>query len=277
VTVSTADLPAPADQLAEVALAVAVEAADRARAARAAGFAVDTKSTATDLVTEVDRATDAWIRAALLEHRPDDGLLTEEDRQVAGRSGIVWVVDPIDGTTNFVHGIAPYAVSIAATVDGDQPVAGAVVEIAHDQRFVAALGHGATLDGRPLRCATDVPLARALVATGFGYDPARRERQAAVVGRIIGSIADVRRFGAAAMDLCSVAAGRVTAYYEAGLSAWDLAAGRIIATEAGAAVEAIEGGPPRPDSVLAAPAALVGPLRDLLVSAGAHRVLDPAT
>lgn len=274
---SPADLPAPADQLAAVALAVAVEAADRARAARAAGFAVDTKSTATDLVTEVDRATDAWIRAALLERRPDDGLLTEEDDGVDGRSGIVWVVDPIDGTTNFVHGIAPYAVSIAATVDGDQPVAGVVVEIAHDQRFVAALGHGATLDGRPLRCATDVPLARALVATGFGYDPARRERQAAVVGRIIGSIADVRRFGAAAMDLCSVAAGRVTAYYEAGLSPWDLAAGRIVATEAGAVVEAIEGGPPRPDSVLAAPAALVDPLRELLVSAGAHRVLDPAT
>lgn len=266
------DLPAPTPVLAELAERVALAAAELVRSARTADLAVGTKSTPTDLVTEVDRASDALIRRLLQEARPEDGILTEEDETVTGTSGIVWVCDPIDGTVNFVHGLSPYAVSVAATLDGTTPVAGAVVEVAHGERFVAAAGHGATLDGRPIRCRQDVPLHRALVGTGYAYDRGRRRRQAAVAARVVGEVADLRRNGAAAVDLCSVAVGRLAAYYEHGLGPWDLAAGQLIAVEAGARVEAIEGGPPRPDSILAAPADLLGPLREVLLEAGAADV-----
>jgi len=266
---SPADLPADPAALADLALRTAVAAADMVRERRAEGFGVTTKSTDTDLVTDLDKASDVMIRRLLLEARPDDGLLTEEDAEHAGSTGIVWVVDPIDGTTNFVYGHHPYAVSIGAAVDG-RPVAGAIVEISTDDRYHAWLGGGSFHGGRRLQLGEPPELDRALVATGFAYDPARREAQAAVVARIVGRIRDVRRLGAAAFDLCSVAAGRIDAYYEHGLNAWDLCAGEIIASEAGAAVEHIAGGRAVPlDGIVAAHPALIGPLRELLLANGA--------
>jgi len=265
-------LPEDPSLLERIALEVAAEAADLVRARRSDGFGIDAKSNLNDVVTDLDRASDALIRERLLALRPRDGIITEEDGPITSASGVVWVADPIDGTTNFCYGLAPYAVSIAATVDGE-PIAGAVVEIAFDQRHAASLGNGARCNGRELRLGPCPALANALVGTGYGYDPERRVRQAEVVGRIIDKVRDLRRHGAASYDLCSVAASRLDAYYEHGLCEWDMAAGRIIATEAGAAVEAIDGGRPRPvDGIIAAQPDLIGPLRDLLVANGVEAV-----
>lgn len=262
------DLPADPVELADLAMQVAVAAADMVRERRRDGFGVTTKSTATDMVTDVDQASDVLIRRLLQEARPNDGIVTEEDTDQPGTSGVVWVADPIDGTTNFVYGHPPYAVSLAATVDG-RTVAAAIVEISGDDRYGAALGSGSHHNGAALGLGEPPPLDQALVATGFGYDPRRREAQAAVIGRIIGSVRDIRRLGAAAFDLCSVAVGRIDAYYEHGLNWWDLAAGELIATEAGAVVEHVLGGPAVPvDGILAAHPALIGPLRELLLANG---------
>lgn len=264
-----ADLPADPDELRLVARRIAVTAAELVRTRRRADFGVTTKSTSTDMVTDVDRASDALIRELLSDARPDDGIVTEEDAVVDGTTGIVWHADPIDGTTNFVYDHSPYTVSIAATVDG-KPIAGAVVEVRTDDRYDAALGRGAARNDVDLRLLAPPPLERALVATGFGYDPERRRRQAAVVATVIGDLRDVRRLGAASFDLCGVAAQRVDAYYEMGLGSWDIAAGWLIAAEAGATVEHLAGGPARLDgsAVIAAHPDLVAPLRDLLMSAG---------
>lgn len=264
-----ADLPADPAALADLALATAVTAAELVRERRAGSFGIDTKSTATDMVTDVDRASDRLIRQLLLDARPDDGLLTEEDADHAGTSGVVWVADPIDGTTNFVYDLAPYNVSIAAVVDG-WPVAAAVVEVRNDERFGAVLGGGSFRNGERLVLADPPPLSRALVATGFGYSPERRTAQAELVARLIGRVRDLRRLGAAAYDLCAVAAGRIDAYFEYGLGPWDLAAGHLIATEAGAAVGGYDGeAPDAAAGVIAAHPDLVGPLRELLVANGA--------
>ena len=266
-----ADLPADPKALEDLALRTAVAAAEMVRARRSGGFGVHTKATETDMVTDVDRASDAMIRELLLAARPDDGLLTEEDSEHAGSSGITWIVDPIDGTTNFVYDHPPYAVSIAAAVES-RPIAGAVVEIAGGERYAASLGGGATRDGAELRLADAPELSRALIGTGFDYDGSRRAAQAELLGRVIGEVRDIRRLGAAAYDLCSVAANRIDAYYEHGLKAWDLAAGEIIATEAGAAVEGLDERGARPGSVVAAHPSLIGPLRELLLSAGAAEI-----
>jgi myo-inositol-1(or 4)-monophosphatase len=274
---SPTDLPAPPAELALLAIEVASEAAEFVRTRRRAHFEIDVKSSPTDMVTEVDTATDTLIRERLTARRPDDGLLTEEAATVTGTSGIVWVVDPIDGTTNFVYGRYPHAVSIAATVD-DTPVAAAVIEIAHGDRFDAWLGGGTRRDGTRLAPVAATPLPLALVATGFGYDPERRRRQAAVLERIIGDVRDVRRLGAASFDLCSVACGEVDVYYEHGLGPWDLAAGRLIASEAGCAVDRIAGGhgagPLDGSDVIAGHPQLVEDLRALLVRSGVERVAE---
>ncbi len=270
-TLDPLDVPVDPAELADLALEVAVSAAEVVRRGRASGFDQETKSTSTDIVTDVDRASDAHIRDVLSHRRPDDGWITEESGHQDGSSGICWVVDPIDGTTNFVYGHPPFAVSIAACVS-DQPVAAAIVEIARDERYRAFLGGGATLGGAAIRCRSTVPPELALIGTGFAYDRARRGRQAAMVARLLPRVRDIRRLGAAAYDLTSVAAGRLDAYVEAGLQPWDLAAGWLICTESGVTVEAIcESGPPGAD-VLAAPAALIGPLRELLLEAGARDV-----
>jgi myo-inositol-1(or 4)-monophosphatase len=219
---------------------------------------VRTKSSATDMLSEVDEACERLIVDGIRRARPEDGILSEEGANANATSGVRWVIDPIDGTTNYLYGHPGYAISIAVEVDGDAAV-GVVCDPMHDERFTAARGWGALRNGRPVVVSDETDLGSALVATGFGYDPARRRAQARVLERLIGSIRDVRRMGAAAVDLCSVACGRVDAYYERGLQHWDLAAGSLIAAEAGAIVGELDDG-----TVIAAPPALFAPLRDLL-------------
>lgn len=197
---------------------------------------VDTKSSQTDLVTEFDRWAERTIVEAITAARPDDGFIGEEGAAVPGTTGVVWLIDPIDGTTNFVYDLPGSSVSVAARADGVD-VAGAVHDLVRDERFRAARGGGATLDGRPIHASAKEDLATALVATGFSYDADRRRAQAEALVDILPAVRDIRRFGGAAVDLCSLACGRVDAYYERGLNEWDFAAGALIAEEAGAIVD----------------------------------------
>ncbi|TFC29447.1 inositol monophosphatase [Cryobacterium sp. TMT2-18-3] len=199
------------------------------------------KSSPEDVVTLADRETESLIRALLADARPDDGFFGEESAATRGTSGLTWVVDPIDGTVNYLYGFPAWAVSIAV-VEGDPDpatwttLAGAVYNPTGDELFTAAAGDGAWLGARRLQVPTDVPLSLALLGTGFSYRAAERERQADVVRGLIGEVRDIRRIGSAALDLCSVAAGRLNLYYERGLSPWDHAAGALVAREAGARV-----------------------------------------
>ncbi|HEX6578013.1 MAG TPA: inositol monophosphatase family protein [Jiangellaceae bacterium] len=229
-----------------------------------------TKSTPTDVVTESDTAAEALIHRRLLAARPDDGLLGEEGATETGRSGVDWVVDPIDGTVNYLYDIPQYAVSIAAQVDG-RTVAGVVHNPASGRTWTATRGGGARLDGRPVRESGCDRLDRALVATGFGYDAARRAAQAKILREVLPRVRDVRRLGAASLDLCGVATGWYDAFYERGLAPWDLAAGALVAEEAGVVVEGIGGTAPGPELVIAAGPALFPALHDLLASLGADR------
>ena len=231
---------------------------------------VDTKSTSTDMVTEMDRASEVLIVERLTAARPDDGIIGEEGATKGSRSGVRWVVDPLDGTTNYLYGLPGWNVSIGAEVDGE-PVAGAVVVPSTGTTFAAALGHGATCDGRALRLGPPPPLAGALVGTGFAYDPDVRVRQARNVAALLGEIRDIRRIGAAAADLCSVAAGRLDAYYESGLAPWDRCAGTVVAREAGARVEVLDDHPLPGALVVAAHPDRWDDLVDLLRRAGVLR------
>lgn len=224
-------------ELLDLARSVALEAADLVRERRVGHVAVTaTKSSPVDVVTEVDRAAEELIYHRLTEARPHDGFLGEEGASAETSSGVTWVVDPIDGTVNFLYGIPAYAVSVAASRDG-VVVAGAVVDVAAGQVFTATRGGGSHLDGRRLRVRPTVPLGQRLVATGFNYVAEVRALQASAVARLLGEVRDVRRIGSAALDLCSLAAGRFDGYVEEGLNAWDLAAGGLVATEAGARLE----------------------------------------
>jgi myo-inositol-1(or 4)-monophosphatase len=232
---------------------------------------VEHKSTATDLVTEVDRAVEVAIVDRIRRSRPHDGILGEEGTDDEGTSGIRWIIDPIDGTTNFLYGHPGFAVSIAAERDGS-PLLGVVAVPLHLDVFTAVAGEGAERNGTPIRVSGCSDPSRALVATGFGYEPERRRRQAEVVARIVGDVRDIRRVGAASVDLCSTACGRVDAYYELGIQPWDWAAGALVAREAGARVADLTGGPLGGGVVLAAPEALWDPLAELLVAADAPEV-----
>lgn len=266
--------------LVHLAVDVARQAADLLLdGARHERRSVDTKSSATDMVTEMDRASEQLIVGALLAARPDDGILAEEGSELTGSSGIRWVIDPLDGTTNYLYGHPGWAVSIAAEAfdprtgtAGSQVVAGVVLDAVHDELFTAGLGQGAYRNGEPIHPSEATDLARALVATGFGYRAERRQAQAEVLVKLLPAVRDIRRMGAAAVDLCSVACGRVDAFYERGLSWWDLAAGSLVATEAGAVVSSIQGGRIEPGSVFAAANGISGPLRELLGALGAHEV-----
>ncbi|MCB1274839.1 MAG: inositol monophosphatase, partial [Leucobacter sp.] len=207
----------------------------------------------TDAVTEMDRRSESLIVEHLLNRRGDDGVLGEEGGERRGSSGVRWVIDPLDGTVNYLYGLPVYAVSIAATVsgtaapaasaapaapgtmaDGRRAIAGAVYLPALDELYTASEGGGAQLNGTPLAGPAETTLASALVATGFGYTVERRTEQAEVVRRLIPRVRDIRRIGSAAADLCFLAAGRLDAYYERGLQPWDYAAGALIARESGA-------------------------------------------
>jgi myo-inositol-1(or 4)-monophosphatase len=271
--------PVQAPDLERLAVEIARETATLALAVRDRAVAhpadLDTKSSATDVVTEGDRACEALVRERLAEARPGDLVLGEEGgtTEEPGAGRVRWIVDPIDGTVNYLHGLPWFAVSLGAELDG-RTVAGAVVEPVSGRVWSAARGHGARCDGAPLTASTQTDLALAVVGTGFGYDPGRRSRQAATVARIAASIGDLRRCGSAALDLCAVAAGWVDAFYEHGLNAWDVAAGGLIAEEAGAVVRlpGADDDGLGPTATLAAGAALAGPLTALLVDAGAGAI-----
>ncbi|GAA1838523.1 inositol monophosphatase family protein [Agromyces salentinus] len=236
-------------QLLAIARDIAVRASEFALEARRAGVSVAaTKSTPTDIVTAVDRDTEAFIRSLILEARPDDGIVGEEGAARVGTTGLDWVVDPIDGTVNFLYGIPSWSVSIAVAeqagprrIEGST-LAGVVVNPVTGELFEASLGGGARSSGRPLAVNTGVPLGQALVATGFGYASEVRREQAEVLLGVLPEVRDIRRMGSAALDLASLAGGRVDALYERGLNAWDHAAGGLIAREAGARVGGVRGG-----------------------------------
>ncbi len=227
--------------------------------------AVATKTTGTDMVSEMDLAAEALVARTILAARPGDGFLAEEGTAPAGTPGarVRWVVDPLDGTTNYLYAFPSWSVSVAAEVDG-VVVAGAVRDPTHAETFTAVLGGGAWCNDRPLSLRRPPPLASALVATGFGYDAGRRARQATALAGVISEVRDIRRAGAASLDLCWVAAGRLDGYYERGLQPWDWAAGTLVAAEAGARVSTLGDG-----TVVAAAPPLHASLVELLVRCGA--------
>jgi myo-inositol-1(or 4)-monophosphatase len=238
--------PSRAQQLAEdlerMAVDLAAGAASVVRDGRGAGLTVSTKSTETDLVTQVDRDTEQWLVETITGRRPDDAILGEEGGARAGSSGVRWLIDPIDGTVNFVLGIPFYAVSVAAEVDGEV-VAGAVVNPVSGETFHARRGGGAWLGDQRLHGPRDVPLERAVIGTGFAYSASTRARQIAVVAELLPRVSDIRRIGASSLEWCFVAAGRLDGYFEADLNPWDYAAGALVATEAGCVVGGLHAAP----------------------------------
>jgi fructose-1,6-bisphosphatase/inositol monophosphatase family enzyme len=243
-----------------------------------------TKSSPTDVVTEMDRMAEELIRARLLAARPDDAILGEEAGQTGDSDGapVLWVVDPLDGTVNYLYGLDGWAVSIAAEAGGEV-VAGAVYVPTRGELFSAARGGGAWLESeislsapiRPprvrLHCRPGVPLDQALVGTGFGYQVARRKVQGEVVAAMLPQVRDIRRAGVASVDLCAVAAGRLDGYYERGLNYWDWAAGALVATESGARVGGLHGAPVSSSLTIAAGPELFGPLSDALAALNPER------
>jgi myo-inositol-1(or 4)-monophosphatase len=262
-----ASVPDPA-QLLDLAISVARRAADLARTMRSTGVAaVATKTSSTDVVTAADQAVERQIFEALRRARPDDAVIGEETGASpdAEAAAVRWIVDPIDGTVNYLYGIPWYAVSVAAEVDG-QVVAGVVCNAATGAVWTAVHGQGAYTEGRRLAGSTVTELGQALVGTGFGYEPGRRAHQARVLATLLPRVRDVRRMGAAALDLCLAAAGAFDAYYEKGLNPWDYAAGGLIATEAGLRVTGLAGAPPGNQFVLAAPPGIYDQLHAELVT-----------
>jgi myo-inositol-1(or 4)-monophosphatase len=229
---------------------------------------VSTKSSQTDPVSDADRDAESLIAGLLRGARPDDAIVGEEGAGVAGVSGLEWIVDPLDGTVNFLYGIPQWAVSIACRDDR-----GALTAVVHDpvrgETFSAVRGRGCTLDGAVLRLREPPPLARALVGTGFSYVAAERERQTAIFARVLPRARDVRRAGSAALDLAWLAAGRLDAFYEHGLAEWDHAAGDLLVQEAGGVVRPLPASDGLRAGVLAASAALADELAPLLLGQAA--------
>ena len=219
---------------------------------------VRTKSTPTDMVSEVDHESERLIVDGLRRARPDDGIVSEEGEGSEGSTGLRWVIDPLDGTTNFLYGHPGFAISIAVELDG-QAVVGVVLDPVHGESFTAIRGRGAQLNDEPIGPRATTDLGSALVATGFAYAPERRRAQAEVLASVLPRVRDIRRMGAAAVDL----------YYERGLNHWDLAAGALIAEEAGALVGPLDPERPDPGAMIAATPAIFDPLRGLLAAAGA--------
>jgi myo-inositol-1(or 4)-monophosphatase len=251
------------DELLALATSVAHEAGAGLRDAFGLALEISSKSTPTDLVSEADLATERLIRERLEAARPDDAILGEEGDDHPGTSGLRWVVDPLDGTVNFLFGIPQWCVSIACE-DADGALAGVVYDPMRDETWAATRDGDATLDGSPIRAPERGGLATALVATGFGYDAAVRESQARVVARLLPRVRDVRRLGAAALDLAWAAAGRYDAYYERGVKHWDIAAGALICARAGLAVHQLAPAPPADGGLLVAAPAIAAELLALV-------------
>jgi myo-inositol-1(or 4)-monophosphatase len=228
------------------------------------GRGVHAKSSPTDPVSEADVAAERALRAVLAKRRPGDAVLGEEGGQAgAGETGLRWVVDPLDGTVNFLFGIPAFAVSVACE-DEEGALAGVILDPTRDERFEATRSGEAFVGGQPIRRRGGEDLSRAMVATGFAYDAAVRTRQADVLARVLPRVADVRRVGAAALDLAWCACGRFDAYYERGLHPWDVAAGALIAARAGLVVRTLVESESDPAGVLAAPPALIDELYELV-------------
>jgi myo-inositol-1(or 4)-monophosphatase len=248
------------DDLLEVAI-------DAARAAGAilldryarGGHDVTTKSSPTDLVSEADLAAELAIRELLAGRRPGDAILGEEGDDVAGATGLRWIVDPLDGTVNYLFGIPQWSVSIAC-----EGRVGVILDPPRDELFTVRAGEEARLDGAPLRGSTRGDLATAMIATGFGYDTEVRAEQAATVARVLPRVRDIRRLGSAALDLAWTAAGRYDAFYEHGVQAWDIAAGMMLCEAAGLEVRRLAAGRARGPGILVAPPALAGELEALV-------------
>ncbi|MEV0120392.1 inositol monophosphatase family protein [Streptomyces sp. NPDC050703] len=254
-------------------LDVALETAHRAGAFLRDGRPADlgvaaTKTSAVDVVTEMDLASEKLITDFLAERRPDDGVLGEEGASFEGSSGVQWVIDPIDGTVNYLYGRPDWSVSVAARKDGETLV-GVVYAPVRGETSRAVLGGGAFLDDEPTRVRPAPPFEQALVGTGFGYVAERRAQQAEVARQLIPRVRDIRRGGSAAIDLCDVAAGRLDAYYERGLNPWDFAAGELIAREAGALTGGRPGERLSGELAVAAPPGLFPALQGLLEDLGA--------
>lgn len=275
-------------ELRAVAIGAAREAgdllADRAGRVEVAA----TKSSPTDVVTEMDRRSEELIRSRILAARPSDAILGEEGGLIGNsdNASVMWVIDPLDGTVNYLYGLHDWAVSIAAEVKWSQDdeigggagekgiVAGAVYVPVRGELFYGVRGLGAFLQTgddspHPLECRPGVPLDRALIGTGFGYVKERRAIQGEVVAAMLPQVRDIRRIGVASVDLCAVAAGRLDGFYERGLNYWDWAAGALIASEAGAVVGGLNGNQVSSSMAVAAGPGLFGPLADALA------VLDP--
>jgi len=231
---------------------------------RATGLA--SKTSRTDLVSDTDREAEALILGALRDARPADAIVSEEGGGSEGGSGVRWLVDPLDGTINYLWRIPQWSVSVAA-LDGAGPLVGVVHDPLRDETFAAARGAGARMGDAPLRMGAGPALGEALVGTGFHYRAQERARQAERLVRVLPAVRDVRRFGSAAIDLAWVAAGRLDGYFETGLNPWDWAAGRLLVAEAGGVVEELPGSGGGPGGVVAAGPALIGPLRALLAAA----------
>jgi myo-inositol-1(or 4)-monophosphatase len=246
-------MPGDYATLLETARRVALEAADLVReGGRRTVVVAGTKSSPVDVVTEVDKAAERLIFDRLMALRPGDGFLGEEGSRSDAETGISWLVDPIDGTVNFLYGIPQYSLSIAALAER-RSVAGVVVDVVRGEVFEATLGGGARCDGRRLAVRPPAPMEQRLVLTGFNYVEEVRVRQADAAARMLREVRDIRRLGSAALDLCAVGAGRADGYVEEGLNPWDGAAGGLVATEAGATMQS-RPGVGGTDCVLCAPA-----------------------
>ena len=200
---------------------------------RPPAFEIESKSTAIDIATQMDKKAEKFIMESLLAARPDDGIIGEEGSSVESKSGITWVIDPLDGTVNYFYGLPGWNVSIAAK-DKDGSVVGVVTAPTINSTWWATRGGGAFYNGHQIHCNDPIAVDRALIATGFQYDVAHRTTQMTDLAKLVPLVRDLRRNGAAAVDLCHVAMGALDGYYEAGLKEWDWAAGALVATEAGA-------------------------------------------
>ncbi len=261
-------MPVELTELRDIALEVVNGAADMALAMRTEAIQdVSTKSTRTDVVTAADRAVERYVIDSLRRRRPGDAILGEElgESVPAGANGVRWILDPIDGTVNYLYGIPLYGVSLAAELDGTV-VAGVVRNAASEELWSAVRGGGAFRAGRRLRGSEATELSQSLIGTGFAYDARRRAHQARVVAGLLPEVRDIRRLGAASVDLCFAAEGRLDGYFEKGLNVWDHAAGGLIAAEAGLTVSGLSGAPAGPNLVIAAPAGIFQPLHDALLA-----------
>ncbi len=236
----------------------------RERFATGGERATGSKSTPTDLVSEADLAAERAIRAVIAARRPDDAILGEEGGETQEGSGLRWIVDPLDGTVNFLFGVPQWSVSVAVH-DDDGGLAGVIYDPLREELFAGERGAGPPrINGAPLRASERAELASALVATGFAYDAGVRSVQAEALARLLPQVRDVRRMGSAALDLAWTAAGRYDAYYERGVHIWDVAAGTVLCEAAGLEMRALEPAGALPGGVVVAPSGLIDGLADIV-------------